>query len=86
MAASQAKKRAALKAQIYDKNLPLNERFALVAKLTALPRDGARIRVRNRCALTGRPRGVYRKFQLGRNMLRVLAGCSQLPGLVKSSW
>lgn len=86
MTASLAKKRADLKARIYDKNLSLAERFALVAKLAALPRNSAKTRVRNRCELTGRPRGYYRKFKLGRNKLRKLAGSGMIPGLVKSSW
>lgn len=86
MSSSFAKKRAALKAKIYDKNLPLVERFALVAKLAALPRNSAKTRVRNRCALTGRPRGYYSKFKLGRNKLRELAAAGMIPGLVKSSW
>ena len=84
--ASLRAKRAALKTQIYDKNLGLAERFALVTKLAALPRNSAWTRVRNRCELTGRPRGYYRKFKLSRNMLRELASNGQLPGVIKSSW
>lgn len=86
LSASLAKKRSELKAKIYDKNLSLAERFALVAKLAALPRNSAQSRVRNRCELTGRPRGYYRKFKLSRNKLRELGGSSLIPGLVKSSW
>jgi small subunit ribosomal protein S14 len=86
MTAKLQKKRAAMKAQIYDKNLGLAERFALVTKLAALPRNSAKTRIRNRCELTGRSRGVYRKFKLGRNMLRALAGQGLIPGLIKSSW
>lgn len=86
MNASLRNKRVALKAQIQDKNLPLNERFRLVVKLAALPRNSARTRIRNRCELTGRPRGYYRKFKLSRNMLRELAGSGEIPGLVKASW
>jgi small subunit ribosomal protein S14 len=85
-ATQSATKRDALKAKIYDKNISLAERFALVTKLAALPRNAAQTRVRNRCELTGRPRGYYRKFRLGRNMLRLLAGGGKIPGLVKSSW
>ena len=79
-------KRAALKAQIYNKGLPLGERFALVMKLAGLPRNSARTRIRNRCELSGRPRGYYRKFKLSRNMLRDFAGQGLLPGVVKASW
>ncbi len=86
MTASLAKKRAALKAKIYDKKLDLGERFALVTKLAALPRNSARTRIRNRCELTGRSRGYYRKFKLGRNMLRALGNSGLIPGLIKSSW
>lgn len=80
------KKRAELKAKIYDKNLNLAERFELSIKLAALPRNSAKTRIRNRCALTGRPRGYYRKFKLSRNMVRELGGAGLLPGLIKSSW
>lgn len=86
LAAQLKAKRAALKEQIYNKDLALDERFALVMKLAELPRNSAKIRVRNRCALTGRPRGFYKKFKLSRNMLRELAGSGELPGVVKSSW
>jgi len=86
MTKSFAGKRADLKAKIYDKKLSLAERFALVAKLAALPRNSAKTRIRNRCELTGRPRGYYSKFKLCRNKLRELAGSSMIPGLVKSSW
>jgi small subunit ribosomal protein S14 len=81
-----SKKRGDLKAKIYDKNLALAERFELAVKLAALPRNSARTRIRNRCELTGRPRGYYRKFKLSRNMLRELGGAGLLPGLIKSSW
>jgi len=86
MNASLRNKRVALKEQITDKSLSLNERFRLVVKLAALPRNSARTRIRNRCELTGRPRGYYRKFKLSRNMIRDLAGLGQIPGLVKASW
>ena len=78
--------RQKLKEQIYKKDLPMEERFALVMKLAQLPRNSAKNRVRNRCALTGRPRGHYRKLGLSRNMFRDLAGKGMLPGFVKSSW
>jgi len=86
MAKRLSHKRAELKAKIYDKNLNLAERFELVSKLASLPRNSAKIRVRNRCELTGRPRGYYRKFKLSRNMLRTLGGSGLVPGLIKSSW
>ena len=79
-------KRAALKAVIQDKDVAPEDRFAATLKLAEMPRNGARIRVRNRCALTGRPRGHFRKFKLCRNMLRHLAQHGELPGIVKSSW
>jgi len=80
------KKRAALKAVIMNKELPMEERFAAQIKLSALPRNSAKNRVRNRCELTGRPRGNYRKFKLCRIKLRELGSFGQIPGLVKSSW
>ncbi len=86
LASSLNNKRAALKAKIYDKDLPLDERFNLVMALAKLPRNSARNRIRNRCELTGRPRGVYRKFGLSRNMLRDLSGKGVIPGLIKASW
>ena len=81
-----AKKRAALKALIKDPKTSDEERFAAVEKLNALPRDAGPTRQRNRCALTGRPHGFYRKFGLGRNKLREAAMRGDVPGLVKSSW
>ncbi len=86
LAAQLKAKRAALKKEIYNKGLALDERFGLVMKLAELPRNSAKIRVRNRCALTGRPRGFYDKFKLSRNMLRELASSGELPGVIKSSW
>lgn len=86
MADSLYNKRAKLKKQIYDKTLSLEERFTLVMALAKLPRNSAMSRVRNRCEITGRPRGVYSKFGLSRNKLRELAGEGLVPGLVKSSW
>ncbi|MDX1924508.1 MAG: 30S ribosomal protein S14 [Rickettsiaceae bacterium] len=85
-AKSLERKRSSLKKIISDKNTSLEERFATVIKLAALPRNSAQTRVRNRCELTGRPRGYFRKFKLSRNMLRDLAGQAMLPGLIKSSW
>lgn len=83
---STAARRARLKAQISDKNLSPEERFMAVLKLAEMPRNGAKIRQRNRCALTGRPRGHHRKFKLCRNALRELAMRGELPGVTKSSW
>ncbi|MDX2050476.1 MAG: 30S ribosomal protein S14 [Rickettsiaceae bacterium] len=80
------KKRTELKNKIMDKDTSLGERFGLVLKLASLPRNSAKVRVRNRCELTGRPRGYFRKFKLSRNMLRDLAGMGMLPGVIKSSW
>jgi small subunit ribosomal protein S14 len=81
-----AAKRKALKEKIYNKQLPLEERFDIVMKLAKLPRNSAKSRVRNRCALTGRPRGCFRKLGLSRNKFRELAGLGMLPGIVKASW
>jgi small subunit ribosomal protein S14 len=81
-----AKKRAALKAKLKDKNLSMEERFNIQFELNDLPRNSSASRKRNRCAVTGRPRGFYRKFKLCRIMLRDLAAFGQIPGLTKSSW
>ena len=79
-------RRNELKKKIMDKNLSMEERFKLQSKLNDLPRDSSSIRVRNRCELTGRSRGVYRKFGLSRIKLRELTMSGNLPGVVKSSW
>ncbi|MEH6476962.1 MAG: 30S ribosomal protein S14 [Sneathiella sp.] len=81
-----ATKRAALKVIINDENLPQEDRFAARLKLAELPRNSAPTRYRNRCELTGRPRGVYRKLRLSRIGLRDMASAGQIPGMVKSSW
>jgi small subunit ribosomal protein S14 len=81
-----APKRARLKAIAEDRSLPPEERFAARLKLSEVPRNSAAVRVRNRCDLTGRPRGYYRKFRLSRIALRQLASSGQIPGMVKSSW
>jgi small subunit ribosomal protein S14 len=86
LAATHAPKRAALKAVVMDRSLPVEERFEATLKLAQLPRNGAANRVRLRCELTGRPRGNYRKFKLSRNMLRELASNGQIPGVTKASW
>lgn len=85
-ALSSKSKRAALKEIIYNKSVSLEERFEAVQKLSKLPRNTSLVRVRNRCELTGRPRGNYRFFGLCRNMLRELASSGKLPGVIKASW
>ena len=80
------KRRNSLKKQVMQKTLSMEERFKLQSKLNDLPRDSSNIRVRNRCKLTGRTRGVYRKFGLSRIKLRELTMSGYLPGVVKSSW
>jgi small subunit ribosomal protein S14 len=79
-------RRLRLKATARDRSTAPEERFAAQLKLAQLPRNGSPTRLRNRCALTGRPRGYYRKFRLSRIALRELASCGQIPGMVKSSW
>jgi small subunit ribosomal protein S14 len=79
-------KRAELKKIVMDRSREPEERFEATLALAALPRNGAAVRVRNRCALTGRPRGYYRKFGLSRIALRELASQGQIPGCVKASW
>ncbi len=81
-----ADKRAELKSIATDRSLPPEERFQAYLQLAKLPRNSAPCRVRNRCWLSGRPRGVYRKFKLSRIALRDLASHGQIPGVVKSSW
>jgi small subunit ribosomal protein S14 len=84
--ARDAAKRSALKAIANDKELPMEERFAARLKLAQLPRNGSPTRVRNRCEVTGRPRGFYRKLKMSRIALRDLGNKGLIPGLVKSSW
>ena len=79
-------KRAELKAIIHDKSISPEERFKATLKLAELPRNSSKVRMRNRCALTGRPRSYYRKFNMSRIALRDLASRGELPGVVKSSW
>ncbi len=81
-----AAKRAALLAIINDGKRSEEERFEARLKLQALPRNASPSRLRNRCALTGRPRGVFRKFGLGRNKLREIAMRGEIPGIIKASW
>jgi len=86
LVAKYATKRAELKAVIRSVNSTDEERRVAQAKLNALPRDASPTRQRNRCAITGRPHGVYRKFGLGRNKLREGAMKGEIPGLTKASW
>jgi small subunit ribosomal protein S14 len=86
MVKQKAGARAKLKAVIHDRDTTMEERFDAVLRLAKMPRNSAQNRVRNRCELTGRPRGVYRKFKLCRIKLRDLALSGQIPGIVKSSW
>ena len=80
------KKREALKKIIRDKKLPLEERFKAQLKLAKLPRNSAKVRIRNRCEITGRPHGVYRKLRISRIALRQMASQGKIPGMTKSSW
>ena len=75
-----------LKAAIRDKSKPMDERFAAALKLAQLPRNGSKTRIRNRCELTGRSRGFYRKLKMSRIALRELSSTGMIPGMVKSSW
>ena len=80
------KKRQKLKEIVMNKKLPLEERFKAQQKLSKLPRNSAKSRVMNRCQITGRPHGVYRKLKISRIALRQLGLQGKIPGLVKSSW
>ena len=86
LVAKYAKRREALIAVIENSKFSDEDRFAARLKLQALPRNANPTRLRNRCALTGRPRGVFRKFGLGRNKLREYAMRGEIPGIVKASW
>ena len=79
-------KREKLKKIIKDKKIPLEERFKAQLKLSKLPRNSAKSRIRNRCEITGRPHGVYRKLKISRIALRELASKGKIPGMTKSSW
>lgn len=81
-----AAKRAALKAITSDRSKPMDERFRAQLKLNELPRNSSKIRLRNRCEVTGRPRAYYRKLKMSRIALRELGSAGVIPGLVKSSW
>ena len=81
-----ANRRAKLKAMVMDKTVAPEERFQASLKLAALPRNSAKTRVRNRCAISGRPRGYYRKFNMSRIALREFASKGLIPGVTKASW
>jgi len=80
------KKREKLKKVIKNKKLPLEERFAAQLKLAKIPRDSSKTRIMNRCEISGRPHGVYRKLRISRIALRDLASKGKIPGMTKSSW
>jgi small subunit ribosomal protein S14 len=86
MAARDLSKRSKLKTRVMDRDAPVEERFEASLKLAQMPRNGARVRVKLRCELTGRARANYRKFKLCRIALRELASSGQIPGMVKASW
>jgi small subunit ribosomal protein S14 len=86
MSKAMAPRRARLKALARDRNAAPEDRFEAQLKLARLPRNSSATRIRNRCALSGRPRGYYRKFGLSRIAVRELASSGQIPGMVKSSW
>ena len=86
MVAQFAERRAALKSTANDQDLSMEERFQARLKLAALPRNSSKVRIRNRCEVTGRPRAYYRKLKVSRIALRELGSAGLIPGLVKSSW
>ncbi len=86
LVAKYAERRAQLLAASKDAALPQEERFAARIKLAALPRKSAKVLLRNRCLITGRPRGYYRRFTMSRIALRELASVGQIPGVAKASW
>ena len=81
-----ALRRQKLKAMAKDQTLPVEDRFGARLKLAEMPRNSSPVRVRNRCEISGRPRGYYRKFKISRIALRDLASSGYIPGMVKSSW
>ncbi|WP_273756811.1 30S ribosomal protein S14 [Bartonella sp. MM73XJBT] len=81
-----AARRARLKAIVMDQKISLEERFKASVQLAGLPRNSAKVRVRNRCEVSGRPRAYYRKLKMSRIALRELGSIGQIPGIVKSSW
>jgi len=81
-----AKKRDKLKKIIMNKTLELSERFAAQLKLDKLPKNSSKVRIRNRCGISGRPHGYYRKLKISRIALRDMASAGKIPGIIKSSW
>ncbi|MCB1501014.1 MAG: 30S ribosomal protein S14 [Bauldia sp.] len=86
MVAQYAERRAELKKQARDESLAMEDRFQAQLKLAELPRNSSKVRIRNRCEITGRPRAYYRKLKVSRIALRELGSAGLIPGLVKSSW
>jgi len=86
MVKSASAKRLKLKTIIKDKSTSDEDRYTAVVKLAQMPRNSSKVRIRNRCELTGRPRATYRKFKMARNKLREFASKGMIPGMVKSSW
>jgi len=86
LVARYAPKRARLKAVLMDQSISLEERFKASIKLAEMPRNSAKIRIRNRCEVSGRPRAYYRKLRMSRIALRELGSLGHVPGIVKSSW
>jgi len=86
LAKQKAPTRERLKTLVRDRDAPPEERFAAQLKLSELPRNSSPTRIRNRCEMTGRPRGYYRKFRMSRIAMRELASAGQIPGVLKSSW
>ena len=86
MADQYAARRAALKAIVMDRSKPIEERFRATLKLAEMPRNSAKVRIRNRCEVSGRPRAYYRKLKMSRIALRELGSLGRVPGIVKSSW
>ena len=83
---SSTPKRKRLKEILMDKTVTQEERFEAQLKLAEMPRNSSRTRIRNRCAMTGRPRGTFRKFGLARNKIREIAMRGEIPGMIKASW
>ena len=86
LAKKYANKRAALKKIIKNKKLELSERFTAQLKLNKLPKNSSKVRIRNRCGISGRPHGYYRKLKISRIALRDMASAGKIPGIIKSSW
>ena len=86
MSQGKLKTRCALKEIVMNRDLPLEERMAATIRLAQVPRNSAKVRVRNRCELSGRPRGFYRKFKLSRIAVREMSNNGLIPGVVKASW